>query len=53
MEDEEEKYSRTTAFKGLRAREAEEDGRWTGKVSMIIGTIAALAVIGAMIYFIF
>ncbi len=53
MENEEDKFSRTTAFKGLRAREAEEDSRWTGKVSLIIGTIAALAVIAAMIYFIF
>ena len=32
-ENEDEKFTRTTAFKALRAREAEEDSRWTGKVA--------------------
>ena len=53
MDKKQDEYSRTTAFKNLRAREAEEDSRWTGKVSLIIGTVGALAVIAAMIYFVF
>lgn len=48
--EEEDQFSRTMAFNKLRKAEKEKDQRWTGKVSLTLGTIAALAAVAAVFY---
>ena len=54
MDDkDEDRFSRTVAFTKLRKLEKEKDARWTGKVSFLIGAIAAVVVVGGTLYFLF
>ena len=41
----EEKFTRTVAFMKQRQAEKEKDGRWTGKVSFVIGAVGAAAIV--------
>lgn len=49
----EEKFTRTVAFMKQRQAEKEKDGRWTGKVSFVIGAIGATAIVLGTLYFLF
>lgn len=52
-EKNEERFTRTVAFMKQRKAEKEKDGRWTGKVSLVLGATGAAAVVLATLYFLF
>lgn len=52
-EKNEERFTRTVAFMKQRKAEKEKDGRWTGKVSLVLGATGAAAVVLTTLYFLF
>lgn len=50
-DNKQDEFSRTQMWKKSLAADAERQSRWTGKVSMILGTTGAIAVVVMLLYF--